>query len=130
MVLATIQAYNKQQSIASGNMLNSAAPYRKVTEQIVKSRVIDSMNKRILLSFAILAASAIASAKSYSVTLFQPSLVGGSELQPGDYKLDLNESKVVLHKGKNSAEAAVKVETGDQKFSSTTVRYQNGDGKY
>ena len=88
------------------------------------------MNKKILLSFAILAASAMANAKSFSVTLFQPSIVGGSELQPGEYKLDLNESKVVLHSGKNSAEAAVKVETSDQKFGSTTVRYTNGDGKY
>ena len=96
----------------------------------MNSPVIDSMNKKILLSFAILAASAMANAKSFSVTLFQPSIVGGSELQPGDYKLDLNESKVVIHSGKNSAEAAVKVETGDQKFSSTTVRYTNGDGKY
>jgi hypothetical protein len=88
------------------------------------------MTKKLLLSFAILAASALANAKSFSVTLFQPSIVGGSELQPGEYKLDLNESKVVIHSGKKSAEADVKVENGDQKFSSTTVRYQNGDGKY
>jgi hypothetical protein len=82
------------------------------------------MTKKLLLSFAILAASALANAKSFSVTLFQPSIVGGSELQPGEYKLDLNESKVVIHSGKKSAEADVKVENGDQKFSSTTVRYQ------
>ena len=86
------------------------------------------MTKNLLLSFALLATSAFA--KSYSVTLFQPSIIGGSELQPGEYKLDLNESKVVIHSGKKTAEAQVKVETGDQKYSSTTVRYQNGDGKY
>jgi hypothetical protein len=88
------------------------------------------MTKKFLLSFAILAMSALANAKSFSVTLFQPSLVGGAELQPGEYKLDLNESKVVIHSGKKSAEADVKVENGDLKFSSTSVRYQNGDGKY
>jgi hypothetical protein len=88
------------------------------------------MTRKLLLSFAILAASAIASAKSFSVTLFQPSIVGGSELQPGEYKLELNESKVVIRGGKSSAQADVRVETGDQKFSSTSVRYQNGDGKY
>src|SRR5260370_9963877 len=88
------------------------------------------MNKKILLSFAILAASALANAKSFSVTLFQPSIVGGSELQPGDYKLDLNESKVVIHSGKNSVDAAVKIDTGDQKSSSTTLRYSTVDGKY
>jgi hypothetical protein len=88
------------------------------------------MTKKFLLSFAILAMSALANAKSFSVTLFQPSIVGGAELQPGEYKLDLNESKVDIHSGKKSAEADVKVENGDQKFSSTSVRYQNGDGKY
>ena len=88
------------------------------------------MTRKLLLSFAILAVSALANAKTFSVTLFQPSIIGGAELQPGDYKLDLNESKVVIRSGKKSAEAEVKVETGDQRYSSTTVRYQNGDGKY
>jgi hypothetical protein len=88
------------------------------------------MTRKLLLSFAILAVSALANAKTFSVTLFQPSIIGGSELQPGEYKLDLNESKVVIRSGKKSAEADVKVETGDQKYSSTSVRYQNGDGKY
>ena len=88
------------------------------------------MTRQLLLSFAILAVSAVASAKSFTVTLFQPSIVGGAELAPGDYKLDLNESKVVIHQGKASAEATVKVETADQKFGATSVRYQNGDGKY
>jgi hypothetical protein len=88
------------------------------------------MARKLLPMFAILALSSVASAKSFSVTLFQPSIVGGAELQPGDYKLDWNESKVVIRNGKKSAEAMVKVETGDQKFNSTSVRYQNGDGKY
>jgi hypothetical protein len=88
------------------------------------------MTRKILLSFAILAVSAVASAKSYTVTFFQPSIVGGAELQPGEYKLDLNESKVTIRSGKKSAEATVKVESADQKFPATSVRYQNGDGKY
>jgi hypothetical protein len=88
------------------------------------------MTRKFLLFFTILAASAIASAKSFSVTLFQPSIVGEAELQPGEYKLEVNESKVILRNGKKSAEATVKVETSDQKFGSTSVRYQNGDGKY
>ena len=88
------------------------------------------MVRTFLLSFAILAVSAVASAKSYSVTLFQASVVGGAELQPGEYRLDLNESKVTIRNGKKSAEATVKVESVDQKFPATSVRYQNGDGKY
>jgi len=88
------------------------------------------MTRKFLFSFSILALSAVASAKSFTVTLFQPSIVGGAELQPGEYKLELTESKVTLRNGKKSAEAVVKVETADEKFGSTSVRYQNGDGKY
>jgi hypothetical protein len=88
------------------------------------------MAKTFLLSFAMFAISAVASAKTYNVTLFQPSIIGGAELQPGEYKLDLTESKVTIRSGKKSAEATVKVESADEKFGATSVRYQNGDGKY
>jgi len=88
------------------------------------------MTRTSWLVIAILAVSAVASAKSYSVTLFQPSIIGGSELQAGDYKLELTESKVTMRSGKKTAEAAVEVQTADEKFSSTSVKYQNGDGKY
>lgn len=88
------------------------------------------MTRTFLLSFAILAVSAVASAKTYMVTLFQPSIVGGAELQPGEYKLDVTDTKITIRSGKKSTEATVKVETGDQKFASTSVRYSNGDGKY
>lgn len=85
--------------------------------------------KRFAFVFVVLAL-AVASAKTYSVTLFQPSIVGGTELQPGDYKVDVQDSKVVIKSGKTSVESAVKVETGEQKFNATAVRYTNGDGKY
>jgi hypothetical protein len=64
------------------------------------------------------------------VTLFQPSVVQGTELKAGDYKLNLKDSKVVIANGRQSIEANVKVENSDQKFSATSVRYANGDGKY
>lgn len=85
--------------------------------------------KKFAFVFAVLAL-AVASAKTYSVTLFQPSVVGGTELQPGDYKVDVQDTKVVIKSGKTSVESTVKVETGDQKFNATSVRYANGDGKY
>lgn len=77
-----------------------------------------------------MALAAVASAKSYTVTLFQPTMVGATELKPGDYKIDVQESKAIIRNGRKQVEVAVKVETGTEKFSSTTVRYQNGDGKY
>jgi hypothetical protein len=85
--------------------------------------------KRFLFVFAIVAL-AVASAKTYSVTLFQDSVLAGTELKAGDYRLDVTDSKIVVKAGKQVVESAVKVEKGDSKYSSTTVRYANSDGKY
>jgi len=87
------------------------------------------MTKRILFVFLVLAL-AVACAKTYWVTFYQPSVVAGTELTPGEYRLELNGDKVVLKNGKHVAESAVKVEDNGEKFSRTSVRYANGDGKY
>ncbi len=88
------------------------------------------MTKKILMLFAVLGLAAIASAKSYSITLFEPSMVGPTELKPGQYTLELKDQKVIFHSGKETYEATVKVENADSKYASTSVRYSNGDGKY
>ena len=88
------------------------------------------MSKKIWLALAMLGMVAIASAKSYSLTLFQPSLIGGAELKPGNYSLEVKDQKVVIRQGKVTGEAPVKVEHADNKYGTTTVRYTNGDGKY
>lgn len=88
------------------------------------------MIRNILVLFTVLGLAAVASAKSYSITLYEPSVIGGAELKPGDYTLELKDEKVLIKKGKQVGEAPVKVETADSKFSSTKVRYRNGDGKY
>jgi hypothetical protein len=85
--------------------------------------------RKLVVLFAIFAVS-LAWAKSYNLTLFEPSVIGGTELKPGEYKLELKSDTVVISNGKQSGEASVKVENADAKFSSTTVRYSNGDGKY
>ena len=88
------------------------------------------MTRKLLLSFATLALAVASAASSHKITLFQPSLVNGTELKPGDYKVTVQDNKVVISSGKTSVEASIKTETADSKFSSTTVRYRNGDGKY
>ena len=85
--------------------------------------------KKLLFAFAILAL-AVASAKTFSVTLFQASTVAGKELKPGDYRLQLNGDKAVITNGSESAETRVKVENGETKYNSTSVRYANAEGKY
>ena len=85
--------------------------------------------KKLLILFALMAV-AIASAETYKVTLFEPAFVAGKELKAGAYKLDLQNTRLVIASGKTSVETTVKVETAEQKFNSTTVRYANQEGKY
>lgn len=89
------------------------------------------MTRRIMLSLVVLGVSiATAHAKSYSVTLYQPSLLAGTELKAGDYQVELEEQQVTIKSGKTKVSAPVKVENGDTRFNSTTVRYNNADGKF
>jgi hypothetical protein len=85
--------------------------------------------KRALLFVCLLAGMAFASTKSFTVTLFEPATIGGTELKACDYKCELQDQKIVIKHGHETTEAAVKVESGEAKYSSTTVRYANADGK-
>jgi hypothetical protein len=80
------------------------------------------MVKRFVLAFAILGV-AVASAETYRVTLSQPSKLSGKVLKAGDYRLNVESSKVTIVRGKESVEVPVKVETVAQKYDNTAVRY-------
>ncbi len=86
------------------------------------------MTKRLWFVFLVLAIS-VACAKTYTVTLFQPSVVAGTELKPGEYQLELKDTTVVLKSGKQSAQTSVKVETSESKFGTTAVRYASGEDR-
>jgi hypothetical protein len=86
------------------------------------------MKRRLLFVFA-LAGLAVASAKSYTVNLFQPSMLGNTQLKPGEYQIAVVDQKAVIRNGKVEGQAPVKVEAGDVKYDSTTVRFSNADGK-
>ena len=86
------------------------------------------MTKKIILSFATLALAL--SAETHRITLFETTVLNGKELKPGEYKVEVKDSKAVVSRGKERVESAVRVETSDAKFGSTSVRYANGDGKY
>jgi hypothetical protein len=88
------------------------------------------MMLRKVLPFFVMAGLAVASPRSYTVSLFAPATVGTTELKPGDYKIEVNDQKAVIHQGKVRTESDVKVEEGDTKFAKTVVRYVNNpDGK-
>lgn len=91
---------------------------------------IKTMAVRSALTMAVLAMGAIAQAATYHVTLLKPSVVAGKELKPGDYKLEVNNDKVVISHGKQSVEAKVKTQEADKKYGSTTVRYEMEGDKY
>jgi len=87
--------------------------------------------KKLLLSFATVAlVVASAAGSGAKVTLFEKSFIGGEELKPGDYKIEVNGDKATIRNGKQVVEATVKTETGSEKFGATSVRYANADGKY
>ena len=85
--------------------------------------------KKLMLSFGTLALAIASAASSYHFSIFQPSYVGGKELKPGDYKIELNGDKATIKVGKQTFEAPVKVENGTEKFSETSVRYSTDGGK-
>jgi hypothetical protein len=84
--------------------------------------------KRLLLAFAVLSL-AVASAKSYTLNLYQAAMLGQTELKPGTYTVEVKDQKAVIRNGKLVSETPVKVEAAESKFNSTSVRFTNGDGK-
>jgi|SRR6476661_4402185 hypothetical protein len=85
--------------------------------------------KKLIAIFVMLGVS-LAFAKSYHVVLYEKSMLGSTELKPGTYTIELKDQQVVVKNGKVEAQAAVKVENDANKYSTTTVRYSNGDGTY
>ena len=83
------------------------------------------MRMRKVLLFFLVAGLAVASARSYTITLFETATVGTTVLKPGDYKLEVNDQTAVIRQGKVQTESLVKVEEGDTKFAVTAVRYVN-----
>jgi hypothetical protein len=88
------------------------------------------MFPKIVLALSTVALAMASSAGNYRITLLQPSLVHGTELKAGDYKLEVDNDKAVFRNGKKEMEAPVKVESGDEKFSRTTFKYNQAEGKY
>jgi hypothetical protein len=84
---------------------------------------------RIAAFVLMTAVAAMASPKSYTVKLLAPATFGGVELQPGEYKVDVNDQTAVIHKGKVRGESPVKVEDAGSKFDNTSVRLDNATGK-
>jgi hypothetical protein len=65
-------------------------------------------------------------ANNYKVDFYQATVMNGTTFKPGECKLELKDNQVILKQGKTTAEAAVKVENGPNKYFSTSVAYTDG----
>ncbi len=89
------------------------------------------MNVRSLLIVGAVALSsaALASAKTYEITLLGPAKAGAVELQPGEYKVRVEGSRAVFTDAHNKlVTVPATVENADKKFDSTRVETANHDG--
>ncbi|HXB67361.1 MAG TPA: hypothetical protein VNY05_03915 [Candidatus Acidoferrales bacterium] len=87
------------------------------------------MMRKVLLSFGLIALAAVAGVKSYTVSLFVPTMIGSEAFAPGEYQVAVVDQKAVIRNGKLHGEFPVKVEENGSRYGATTVRYSNGDGK-
>jgi len=84
--------------------------------------------KKLFLTFAV-AALSVASAETFGITLNDPSVIKGTEIKAGDYKLDLKGNAVVLTRGKTRIEVPATVQTVEQKNGGTSIIYSHENGK-
>jgi hypothetical protein len=89
-----------------------------------------TMTTKSLLLIATLALSAIANAKSYTITLSAPAKAGSVRLSAGEYSMKVQDSNVIFTNVQNGKTftTAVKTETADKKFDVTAVVTDSKDG--
>ncbi len=84
------------------------------------------MVHKILIAFSTLALAIASAAPSYSIKLFDPATLNGTQLKPGEYRLEVKDNKAVLKLGKQVVEAPVTVENTPSKIGTTSVKSVNG----
>ena len=93
------------------------------------------MIKKIVMVLAILAlvasAGTVPVGGHYKLTIDRPSVVKGTVLKVGDYRITLGDAKVIITNdtGKNSIEVPVKLESVEKKFSDTVIGYITENGQ-
>jgi hypothetical protein len=86
----------------------------------------ETQMKKLLLTVILFASATAYAANSYHVTLYRTTNINGTDLKPGDIKVEILDNKAIVKQGKTTVESAIKLQNGAQKFASTTVGY-NGD---
>lgn len=79
--------------------------------------------------FALLGVSVL-SAKTYKFTVLDPSQVGSAQLKPGDYRVQVEGSQVILKDNAgHQIDASARLETYDHKFQQTVILSSDADGQ-
>ncbi len=88
------------------------------------------MKKLVLTGVLCLSTLGILSAKSYSITLSNPTQAGEVQLRPGDYKVKVEGSMAVFtDRDRNkSFNVPVKIESAGEKYDNTAVVTKNDAG--
>src|SRR5437868_5197397 len=73
-------------------------------------------------------ASAAFAGPVYHLKLSEPSIINGTTLKPGDYRVEVNNHTATIREGHHVVEAPVKVETSPTKFADTAVLYHRVEG--
>ncbi len=68
-------------------------------------------------------------AKDFSIKVMQPTVVAGTEFKPGDYRVELNGTKMTFTNGSKAVVCDVKVEATGQKYAQSSLRSEETGGK-
>lgn len=93
------------------------------------------MIKKIVMVLALLAlvasAGTVPVGGHYRITLDRPSVVKGTVLKAGDYRMTVGDAKVIIttDTGKNPIEVPVKLVSAEKKYGETVIGYVTENGK-
>ena len=76
---------------------------------------------KVTFGLAALTLGIASAASSYSVKLYNSLWIGGTELKPGEYKVEMQGDKAVFKTGKSVVEVPATLSKNDKKYSSTSL---------
>ena len=80
---------------------------------------------KVTFGLATLALGIASAASSYTVKLYDSMWIGGTQLKAGEYKVEMQNDKVLFKMGKNVTEIPATFGTNDKKYGSTSFVSEN-----
>jgi hypothetical protein len=84
---------------------------------------------KLMLAFGTLALGIASAAATYHMTISDTAWVGGKQLKPGDYKVQLQGTQAVFKGQGDTVQVPAKTETAKEKYAQTSVRSHEVNGK-